>query len=222
MSHNIRKNLYKQQLHLIAGTLLGDTCFSIDKRGSGRCYRLVFRHTNKDYFDYKVKLLNLEGKINPIVTGYGSKGFEFRSTALTNSNFPVKKFYYTGHNNPYGRKFLKYKDLAKFINLDALALWIADDGGLAYNNGNKNTPRLYLHTQNSSPKQIKEYVKLFTKKFNCKPNVNRDKKVKTFGYFLCFTTKDTLFLLNHLRNKHVKGVEYKFYFRTEGYIENEI
>jgi len=221
MSHNIRKNLYKQQIHLIAGTLLGDTCFSIEKRGSGRSYRLVFRHTNKDYFDYKVKLLSLEGKINPITTGYGSNGFEFRSTALTNSNFPVKKFYYTGHMNPYGRKFLKYKDLSKFINLDALAMWIADDGSLEYNNGNKNTPRLSLHTQNSNARQIKEYIKLFKRKYQCQPSIYKDKRVKTFGNFLTFNTKDTLFLLNYLRNKHIKGMEYKFYFTTDGYIQNE-
>jgi hypothetical protein len=221
LHHNRWLDLYKQQIHLIAGTLLGDSSFSIDRRGNHRSYRLYFQHVDKDYFNFKVGLLQLEGRTYKVKTGYGSNALRFVSDALTNSNFPIKNFYYTGHMNVYGRKLLKNKLLYRLINLDALALWIADDGSLSYNNGNKRYPRLSLHTQNSSPLQIKEYVKLFTRKYKCKPSVYHDKRVKTFGHFLTFNTKDTLFLLNQLRDKHIKGMEYKFYFKTDGYIHHE-
>jgi hypothetical protein len=211
--------LSKIQIQLIAGTLLGDTAFSIDKRGSGKSYRLYFQHTNKDYFNFKVDLLHLPGRLLEVTTGYGSHAYKFLSDALTTSNFPIKRFYYTGHHSRQrNRKLLKYRTLYRFITLEALALWIADDGSLRYNNGKQFTPILSLHTQNSNLSQIKEYVKLFYRKYRCKARIYRDKKVKTFGYFLDFNTKDTLYLLNRLRDKQVKEVEYKFYFKPEGYI----
>lgn len=215
----MNKKLTKYQISLIAGTLLGDSCMAIDKRYNAISYRLVYQHTNKEYFDFKVNLLNLEGKCREIKTGYGSKGHRFTSNALTQTNFPITKFYYTGHSIKKGqRKDLAYNTLYKLINLDALALWIADDGSLAFNNRNLSTPILTLHTQNSNPDQIEKYVKLFKSKYNCTARVYNDKKVKTFGNFLAFNTKDTLYLLNRLRQKQVEGVEYKYYFPTEGYI----
>lgn len=219
----MKEILQSKQIHLISGTLLGDSAFSIDKRFNNRSYRLYFQHTNKAYFNFKVNILGLKGNISKVLTGYGSKAFKFVSHALTNTNFPITKFYYTGHNkNQYGRKLLIYKTLYRLINLQALAIWIADDGSISYNNGNRNTPILSIHTQNSSPEQIKEYVKLFSRKYNCRARVYKDKRVKTFGNFLTFDTKDTLYLLNQLRDNQIKGMEYKFYFKTEKYIGETI
>lgn len=210
---------YPKWIHRVSGTLLGDSAFNIDKRGSGTSYRLYFQHTNIDYFNHKIKLLNLDGTVSWKRTGYGSLAKRFVSTALTNSHFPVTKFYYTGHTFQYGRKLLKYNTLSKLIDLDALALWIADDGSLGYNNKNKFTPRLILNTQNCSMDQMREYEKYFNKKYHCTPMIGQDKRVKTFGYYLIFNTKDSLFILNYLKNKQIKGMEYKFYFPTEGYLE---
>ncbi len=211
--------LTPNQICLIAGTLLGDSFMSIDKRHRGRSYRLMFQHTNKKYFDFKVNLLKLEGRVIKVKTGYGSLAYRFTSKALTSSNFPINLFYHTGHHNKRRvRKNLEYKIIYKYISLNALALWIADDGSLRYNNNNKNTPILSLHTQNSNKEQVAKYVRLFKSKYHCKARVYKDKRVKTFGNFLTFNTKDTLYLLNQLRKKHVKGVEYKFYFTTDGYL----
>ena len=213
------KKLSDYQISLISGTLLGDSFMTIDKRYNAISYRLMYQHTNKEYFNFKVNLLKLHGNIINIETGYGSKGYRFTSNALTSSNFPINSFYYTGHHKKQGkRKDLTYKTLHKFINLEALSLWIADDGSIQYNNRNKNTPRLSIHTQNSNPDQISKYVNLFKRKFRCFPSIYNDKRVKTYGDFLVFNTKDTLYLLNQLRQKQVKGVEYKYYFPSEGYI----
>lgn len=212
-------NFSKNKISLIAGTLLGDSCMSIDKRYNAVSYRMIFQHTNKKYFDFKVNLLNLRGRIGEYKTGYGSLAYRFTSNALTNTNFPINKFYYTGHNKNCGkRKNLTYKTLRSLINLEALSLWIADDGSIRYNNGNKNTPILSLHTQNSNDNQITKYVNLFKRKYGVLARIYKDKRVKTFGNFLTFDTKDTLYLLNQLRNKHLKGIEYKYYFPTEKYL----
>ncbi len=192
---------------------------SIDRRHKARSYKLMFQHTSKKYFDFKVNLLKLEGRVIKVKTGYGSLAYRFISRALTSSNFPIKTFYYTGHHNRRSaRKNLTYRNLYKYINLNALALWIADDGSLRYNNNNKNTPILSLHVQNSNKDQVAKYVRLFKSKYNCKARVYKDKRVKTFGNFLSFDTKDTLYLLNQLRKKHIKGMEYKFYFTTDAYL----
>ncbi len=209
----------KNKISLIAGTLLGDSFMSIDKRYSALSYRMIYQHTNKDYFNFKVSLLNLEGRTGYYKTGYGSLAYRFTSNALTNTNFPINKFYYTGHHKNKGqRKNLTYKTLQNLITLDALSLWIADDGSIRYNNGKKHTPILSIHTQNSNDNQITKYVNLFQKKYRCLARIYKDKRVKTFGNFITFDTRDTLYLLNQLRNKHVKGVEYKYYFPTEGYL----
>ncbi|KKL66293.1 hypothetical protein LCGC14_2146410, partial [marine sediment metagenome] len=149
----------------------------------------------------------------------GSLAYRFTSKALTDSNFPINTFYYTGHHNKRRtRKNLTYKSIKKYITLNALALWIADDGSLSYNNKNKNTPILSLHVQNSNKDQVAKYIRLFKSIYCCKARVYKDKRVKTFGNFLVFNTKDTLYLLNQLRKKHIKGMEYKFYFTTDAHL----
>jgi len=212
---------------LIAGTLLGDTNFSVEKRNTGTSYRLTFQHVNKEYFDFKVNLLNIEGKISEVITGYGSNAWRFVSNALTNTSFPITKFYWTGNDkkniidNVLGkRKLLLYGTLRKMLTIESLSLWIADDGSLSFNNDNKTTPLLSLHTQGFSEEQINEFIKYFKNTYDCIPFKYVDKKViNGSGIFLTFSTKDTLFLLNKLRDKQVKGVEYKYYFPTEGYIK---
>jgi len=208
---------------LLAGTLLGDSCMGIDKRGAGRSYRLVFQHTNRKLFDFKVNLLGVEGKTSLVKTGYGSTAKRFVSTALTTTNFPIQKFYFTGHHKNVGkRKVVGYKTLKQYLSPEAVSLWIADDGSLQLNNSNKYTPRLYISTHNHSEQQIREFVKYFQKAWGCSPSIHVDKRVRNRGNcpgkFLTFSTKDTLLVLNKLRKYHCHGVEYKYYFQTEGFV----
>jgi hypothetical protein len=214
---------------LILGTLLGDSSLGVDKRGSGTSYRLVFGHTNKSLFDFKVELLGLDGEITDYISGYGSSGHRFVSKALTKTNFDVTRIYHTGHENQNiidgvlgKRKFITYEYLSKNLSAEALSLWIADDGSLRLNNYNEHTPNLSISTHNHSHEQIDEFVKYFKRKWQCIPSTITDKRVDTSkgasGIFLQFSTKDTLYILNQLRQIHCRGVEYKYYFPTEGYI----
>ena len=208
---------------LISGTVLGDSSLVIDKRGSGNSYRLLFQHTNKEYFDFKVATLNIPGKVMDVITGYGSKGWRFVSIALTPSTFPIKTFYNVGHNKNCGkRKLLVYKTLSKHLTLESLSLWIADDGSLRFNNRDKTTPVLSLATQGFSKKQIIELQLYFKRKLFCTPSIipSKRKNKSLIGYGLNFNTKDTLYILNKLKSLQCKGVEYKFYFKSEGYLES--
>jgi len=215
---SINCNEYRNKL--MAGTLLGDSSMSVEKRGNKISYRISFCHTNLEYFKYKVKTLNIEGKVSPYISGYGSNGYRFISVALTNTDFPINKFYFMGHNTKAGqRKLISYKTLIKYINSEALSLWIADDGSLAYNNKNKYTPILSLATHSFSDEQLNHILKYFKLKWGCVPFIYKDKKVKSNGKFLTFSIKDTLFILNQLKKYQCKGVEYKYYFPTEDYIQ---
>lgn len=205
---------------LMVGTLLGDSSLQVEKRGAGEGYRLVFNHVNKELLEFKVGILNLPGSIIEYTSGYGSSGWRFISNILTRLDFPVEKMYFTGRRSNCGkRKHLTYEFLTKHLSDEALSLWIADDGSLALNNDNPNTPLLNLHTQGFSEKQIDVFIEYFKNKHNCTPNKYKDKKViNGSGIFLTFNTKDTLFILNKLKALHCKGAEYKYYFKTEGYI----
>lgn len=207
---------------LLFGTILGDTTLHVDKRVSATSYRLSFSHTNKELFDYKISLLNIEGSTVEYMTGYGSKGYRFVSKALSKTDFPVDKVYFVGHSEKVGqRKFIPYDTMRNFMGKEALSLWIADDGSLRLNNSNPFTPVLSISVHRHSVEQVDVFVDYFTKVWNCTPTKIIDKRVNTLecsGLFLNFNTKDTLFLLNHLKKLHCKGVEYKYYFPTEGYL----
>lgn len=209
---------------LITGTLLGDSALSIDKR-SKLSYRLIFSHSNMDYFHFKVDILGLDGTKKDYITGYGSNAKRFVSTALTKTNFPIELFYdIDPASDSFGkRKVISCKDLEKLMSNASLSLWIADDGNIAYNNGNTKTPRLTISTHRYPDEQIEEFIKFFIKAYGCTPSIYTDKRVDTSencdGRLLVFSTKDTLYILNMLTECHCQGVEYKYYFSTDGYIK---
>ena len=198
---------------LILGTLLGDSCFS---RQSDECFCLLFSHTNLDYFNFKKDILNIKGRSKDYISGYESKGKCFTSNSLSKLiNYDIFYNKTTKKRNLYTCKYL-YSNLT----LEGISLWIADDGSLRFNNGNSKTPVLSISTHNHSEEQIEEFILFFNKKFNIHPTKIKDKRVQsTDGYYLNFNTKDTLYLLNFLRDKQCKGVEYKYYFPAEGYIK---
>jgi len=216
--HKIFDNNYHTRLNsLLAGTLLGDSSMVIEKRGSGTSYRLNFSHVDKEYFDFKKDLLGLDGNVVEYTTGYGSQAYRFVSKALTQSEFPIDLFYFTGHNKNIGkRKLLLEKTLSKYLTKESLSLWIADDGSLSLNNKNKFTPVLNISTHNHSNKQLNEFIKYFQKQWQCTPTLILDKRVNTetgiSGKSLKFNTKDTLYILNQLKTVACRSYEYKYYF----------
>lgn len=202
-----------KQVGRILGSFLGDGSLQVDKRGTGIAYRFIFSHTNKEYFDYKVGLFGLEGRVIEYTTGYGSKGWRFVSNALTKTNFPIDELVYRGViDNCSARKLIKSDILKKYLTKEGLSLWIGDDGTLGKNNGNPETPRLALATHNFSIEQINEIVSYFDAVWGCKPSIYTDKRVNSTGKFLAFSTKDTFYILTNLINCQCAGVSYKYYY----------
>lgn len=208
---------------LIIGTILGDSSVSIEKRTQSKkpSYRFSFSHAKKDLALFKANVLNMNFNIIKVTSGYGSKLTRVISPSLTNTDFPITRMYQTGHNKNQGkRKIINHKFLLKYVTDESLSMWIADDGCLRFNNKNKFTPVLDFHTQGFCKEQINQFILFFKKKYGCIPRINKDKKVKNgSGIFLTLNTKDTLFILNRLRNLQCQGAEYKYYFPTEGYIK---
>ena len=219
---------------LILGTVLGDSCFSIEKRNisNGKwvlnkkalSWRMLFSHVNEELYNFKATLFNLPFKKTKRVSGYGSPIFAYTSTALSKSNFPIQELYDVDFKSDnFGRrKVISLEYLLSNFSLDSLSLWIADDGSMRFNNGNKDTPVLSLATMGYSEEQNLIFQSMFEILFKIKPTLVLHKASKTPGYFLNFKTKDTLYILSLLKNKHCKGAEYKYYFPTEGYLELEL
>lgn len=205
---------------LLAGTILGDSILRIEP--NAQSYRLQFSHANQDYFDFKVNLLKLNGRQTKGVSGYGSDMQTFISKALTKSSFPIDSFYkYTEDEERTKRRIVSYETLRDTMTLESISLWIGDDGSLRLNNNNPYTPVLQLAVMRYSEQQVEIFKQFFgMQKYQCNPTMIAFKKEESLiGYSLNFNTKDTLYLLNQLRSYHCKGVEYKYYFPTEGYIQ---
>lgn len=211
---------------LVTGTLMGDSYLSIESRyvSNNPSYRLGFQHTTAELAEFKANILGVEGKWRKVKTGYGSTAYRFMTHALTHTSLPLRKFY---HSSQIGiqpsRKDIPYKrGLSSLMTSEGLSLWIADDGSIRFNNGNYKTPVLSISTHNHSDRQLQYFCEYFEKVWGCTPKFIRDKRVQCHenqsAKFLNFNTKDTLYILNHLKDKQVRGAEYKFYFPTEGYV----
>lgn len=213
-------------LGLVTGTLMGDSYLSIESRYSSNSpsYRLGFQHTSLELAEFKAKVLGLKGRWRTVETGYGSTAYRFVTEALTNTSLPLRKFYRSNHLGVHPlRKDLPYRrGLSHLMTPEGLSLWIADDGSLRMNNGNEKTPVLSISTHNHSEKQLQYFLEYFEKVWLCTPTFIKDKRIRCdesqAAKFISFNTKDTLYILNHLRDKQVRGAGYKFYFPTEGYV----
>jgi hypothetical protein len=197
---------------LIFGTLLGDSCLSFDKRSFS--YSLVFRHSNFNLVKEKVDILNLNGTFQEVISGYGSNMLVFK-TVLTKTDFPWNELY----DDTYNRKLISAKVLKKYLIPQALSMLIADDGSLSFNNGNIKTPRLNLSLHNFSDEQLEQFIIYFKDIWQCVPSIYIDKRVKSNGKFLTFSTKDTLYILNILKDYKIPSVAYKYYFNDGNNLE---
>jgi len=198
----------------LLGTLLGDSSLTFEKRGnSSKHVRLLVSSVKRDFLDFKLKVLGFTGVgVRSVTSGYGSKMFT-SSANMLGVDFPKDLLYYTEGDLKGKRRKVSAKELLRHFTPESLALLIADDGSLSYNNGNKNTPLLAIHTEGWDIPQIEDFISLFEKRFKCTPRQNLNSKViDGSGIFLTFNTKDTLYLMNLVRDLVVPGNEYKFYF----------
>lgn len=200
----------------ILGSFLGDGCIPMDKRSEySSKFTMCQGQDQKEYLEYKIGKLREEFKVLERVSGYGGKVYD----AIMKGFFRYKEYSKLLVDNE-GKKMLTQKFLNKYLNEEGLAIWIADDGSLAYNNGNSYSPVLTLSTHAFNEEQLDIFIKYFSYKWGVEPVKSVDKRGR--GTSLRFNTKDTVYLLNRLKYNIPQGVEYKFYFEPKERKDKEI
>lgn len=142
------------QKSIIIGSILGDGCLRIPKRGKNAYFTEKHCEDQLQYLQWKKDLLK------PFASDkvYMSKGGnhvinDVKCTTQNTHKFSTishpyltelwKKFY-----NGNGNKVIHY-DIESMINIMVIAIWICDDGSLVWNNIRR-TYRIDLHTENFS------------------------------------------------------------------------
>ena len=189
---------------IVAGMLLGDSVANIEKRakvnGDFHSWRLSFSVAEADY-DFGVTKSKLFSEVNwkesNRTSGYGHPQKLFTSATLSKSPFDLSLFYSTDRNSTdYGRRneVIDCKALKEVFTDDSLAIWFMDDGSLNYNNGNADTPRMFLCVARYSEESIQGFLKLFKDKYGVNPSLGYYGKDKR----LSFTTPDSWYLLSRI------------------------
>ena len=213
-----------QMESLIVGSLLGDGTLVIDDRIPTRPFRIALSSSNKMFLAHKRDLMGASHlKIGKNTSGYGSKMFAVRP-AVNGFEDLCDVFRFTTFGEPeyMSRRLLTANVLKKHVTDLALAIWYFDDGSLRSNNGNEQTPVMSISTHRYTDEQIEEFIKFFTARYQCTPTAIIDKRVRTkeqSGKLLNFNTKDTLYLLNILRQYGVDGMKYKLHFPVSRWLE---
>lgn len=223
----IKKFAAKNRKSLLIGTLLGDSIFTVDYRSKSLPYRFITSHVELKFVQHVVKVLGLEGQGNfsTRISGYGSKINVFTSKTLSyDPLFDINDYYVLSEkDNRYHKRFFTAEYLLKYLDIDGVSLWYADDGSIVPNNDNWDTPILSIATCAYSKEQCIEFQKYFTKKFGITPDFRVDTRVKNgSGISLKFRTKDSLKLLSLLKNYMFLDKEYKYYYKDGKYIKPKL
>lgn len=201
---------------IVAGMLLGDSVANMEKRrqttGEVHSWRLSFSTSESDekFGEGKTKLLDgISWKVGERVSGYGKPVKYFCSQALSSSPFDISIFYVTDRSSAnYGRRVenIDTQRLKEIFDDETLLLWYMDDGSLHFNNGNPDTPRIFISVARYSDETIKGFVKIFTDLYKVTPNFGKYGKDKR----LSFSTVDTCYLLMRLSKLAEDLCERKF------------
>ena len=223
----IKKFAAKNRKSLLIGTLLGDSIFAVDYRSKSLPYRFITSHVELKFVQHVAKVLGLEGQGNfsTRISGYGSKINVFTSRTLSHDPlFDINDYYVLSEkDNRYHKRFFTAEYLLKYLDIDGVSLWYADDGSIVPNNDNWDTPILSIATCAYSKEQCIEFQKYFTKKFGITPDFRVDTRVKNgSGISLKFRTKDSLKLLSLLKNYMFLDKEYKYYYKDCKYIKPKL
>lgn len=207
---NLRKSkevFNNQQLNFIAACLLGDG--SLAKSG-----RLVISHgmQQADYIDWKAEiasqLFNQNIKATPT---RNSKQMQFQRKFLKEIRYKMYP-----NNNKSIPGILQY-----ITNpLEALVIWLCDDGNICPSINTKNNKcysasiQIFTFTNLEDSKLIADW---FEKHFKIRPNLifmDRSKQGKKSAYKLKFSAQDSYKLFNIIKDfiPKVKSMEYKFRF----------
>ncbi len=201
----LKRELNKIQKSIILASLFGDGSVSKEKRHTNGGFRLLISNKEKEYVKHKADSIGIPYKLGTRISGYKTLMITYYSTVSNDYGFN-----FFNVNNNIRTDHITAETIKSIMTPAGLSVWYCDDGSITYNNKNKNTPIIYLHTQGHTKKQVSEFVRYFNL-LGMKPSIYIDKSVKTTpGQFLRFSTIDSFKFLEIIKNDCFKGKEYKF------------
>ena len=193
---------------IIFGMLLGDGSIKFEK-GYKTC-RLSIFSSIKENLEFKKKLLSNS------ITNCKSHFSGYSDTEIFRTSFLLNKKLHNMIDFINKKRNVSLSILEKYFTNESLSIWFSDDGNIAYNNGNKNTPVIQISTHRYSYEEVRILKSFLENKYNIKISIIKDKRVKTTnGEYLKIYTEGTLKLMNILKNYMIKGTEYKYFFKNK-------
>ena len=205
------------QKEILVGTLLGDA--SITQKHSGKCHpSLVFVHgkNQEEYLRYKQKCF--QNLFRSFHRSKHAENWNFLSTEYGGNVAHI-----TSDTSLDFYEFLDFKKnelnkqlLQKYLSPISLAFWIMDDGSLVGNSGKTEKFKyIKLHTQGFNYKThliLKEVLKT---KFQIDAEIQEVIRWNKKYYNLFFNNKETLKLINLVRDYIHPTLYYKIYTKVE-------
>ena len=184
-------SLMQEQKSLIVGTILGDGYLRIIPRRKNAFLEVNHSVTQKDYVDWKYKILKSVVKSGPkLRNGNGGRiACRFYTQCLPEITEIFTYFY-------KDKKKIIPNDLT--INEFSLAVWFMDDGSRSRNS-------LYLNTQQFSESDQIVLQKLLLNQFGVKSTLNKDKIYKRIR----IATQDAIKFCNLIREFIPESMQYK-------------
>jgi len=151
--------LTKERVSVLVGSLLGDGY--LDETTMGYSFRLHHGIKQKDYIDWKYKILS--NIVNSPPKVYGTRVY-FRTVSHPYLVNLRKLFYKKDRSRVIPESFLE-----KFLNPLSLAVWIMDDGTNELGSGKC----AKINSQSFSYTDHEVICKLLRNKFDLKANINK-------------------------------------------------
>lgn len=206
-------NLQKQ---ILIGTLLGDSC--ITKKGTNNHPSLTFTHGHNqfDYLKYKQSCFsNLfrshhrqKSKLdwNFRKTSYGGNV----CTIVTDTCVDLHEFY------DFKKNKLTFNLLKKYLSPISLAFWVMDDGTLRQNSGKTEFyKKIRICSHGFSYDSHLNLQKILKQKFDLDVEIKHIKRSDRAYFVLDFDNKNTLKLIDLIKNYIHPTLYYKIYTKCE-------
>jgi hypothetical protein len=202
---NKQVNLYNdEQMSVLVGTLLGDSCIS-----SKSVISYGHSEKQKDYAEFKQKILGGDGHIGKVYkTEWGAcVGYTTRVTAQTHKIAEMVR-----HE---GSK--KVENILHMLNEIGLAFWYMDDGVYADCSYKQSRPNARLCTHGFTYDQHLSMVETFKNRFGLEPKIRTQNQNGNEYFFLEFLKDDSETFWKIVSKYIHESMDYKLpsEFRTE-------
>jgi hypothetical protein len=164
---------------------------------------------------HKQELLQVYGPIRQALGGYKGTVIHrasINASRLTDLGWKESDVIYA--EDVVTRRINK-EALRKFITWEFFSVWYADDGCIAYNNGNMQTPIINLSLARYSTEDALKVKELLEEELDIKSSL-----YQTGHNVLRIGTEAAIKVFNNIKDKALKGVEYKYYF-FEAYLASK-